>query len=144
MLLAEARESASNAHGWKACDSVKKDLLVLVLKISSPHICRLDAWTTLHSHPISYRQRHRAHCLKLTALPCPLLDWKSYINACPPLMPKCSGCTQLILKMIDCVWPCICILGRDECLELPFFAKSINLFIVIYWTGRLGLGFIVR
>lgn len=84
---------------------------------------------------------HIASSLGSIAVPT-LLDWKKHINACPPLMRQVFWVYSAYIKMIGIAFGLVSILGRDEMLGTSFLAKSINLFIVIYWTGRLGLGFI--
>jgi hypothetical protein len=84
---------------------------------------------------------HIASSLGSIAVPT-LLDWKKHIDAVPTLMRQVFWVYSAYIKMIGIAFGIVSILGRDELLASSFLAKSINLFIVIYWTGRLAVGFI--
>lgn len=84
---------------------------------------------------------HIASSLGSIAVPT-LLDWKKHINAVPPLMRQVFWVYSAYIKMIGIAFGLVSILGREELLSTSFLAQSINLFIVIYWAGRLSVGFI--
>lgn len=71
-----------------------------------------------------------------------LLDWNRHLEASPTLLRQVFRTYAAYTKMTIIAIGLLSITGGHELVGQSFLAKSINLFIVIYWVIRLGVGFL--
>lgn len=71
-----------------------------------------------------------------------LLDWNPHLETCPPLLRQVFRTYAAYTKLTIIALGLVSIFGAHELIGNSFLATSINLFSVIYWGGRLGVGFI--
>jgi hypothetical protein len=70
-----------------------------------------------------------------------LLDWKKPLDSAPPLLRQVFWTYSAYIKMVNIFFGVVAIFGAHELVGSSFLAKSLNIFIVVYWLGRLGVEF---
>lgn len=71
-----------------------------------------------------------------------LLDWKKHLDAAPTLLRQVFWTYSAYIKMVNIGFGVVSLLGSHELIGPSFLAKSLNIFIVLYWLGRLGVEFL--
>jgi hypothetical protein len=84
---------------------------------------------------------HIAVSLGSLAVPT-LLDWKRHLDIAPPLLRQVFWTYSAYTKLVIIAMGLVSILGANELVSASFLAKCINLFVVVYWVGRLGVEFL--
>jgi hypothetical protein len=70
-----------------------------------------------------------------------LLDWKKHLDAAPPLLRQVFWTYSAYIKAVNIAFGVVSIVGARELLGPSVLARSVNLFIVLYWLGRLAVEF---
>jgi hypothetical protein len=70
-----------------------------------------------------------------------LLDWKKHVDAGPPLFRQVYWTYSAYIKLVNIAFGVVSIIATHELIGPSLLAKCINLFIIIYWVGRMGLEF---
>jgi hypothetical protein len=71
-----------------------------------------------------------------------LLGWKKHLDIAPPLLRQVFWTYSAYIKLVTIAFGVVSIFGARELIGASFLAKSVNLFVIIYWVGRLGVEFI--
>jgi hypothetical protein len=70
-----------------------------------------------------------------------MLNWKPHLDAAPPLLRHVFWTYSAYIKLVCISIGLVSIIGAHELLGPSILAKSLNLFIVVFWVGRLGVEF---
>jgi hypothetical protein len=71
-----------------------------------------------------------------------LLEWKKHFQVLPTLLRQVFWTYSWYIKGVNTSFGIISILGAHELAGTSFLASCINIFIVIYWSGRIGVDFL--
>lgn len=70
-----------------------------------------------------------------------VLQWKQHLNALQPLLRQMFWTYAAYILVINFCFGIVSLAGANELLSGSFLAKSITLFISIYWLTRIGIQF---
>jgi hypothetical protein len=70
-----------------------------------------------------------------------MLNWKPHLDAMPPLLRQVFWTYSMYINAVNISFGIVSIIAAHELAGSLILAKSVNLFIVIYWLARLGVGF---
>ncbi len=70
-----------------------------------------------------------------------LLNWKKELNALQPLLRQMFWTYAAYILLINFCFGIVSVFGAVELLDKSFLAKSITLFIGIYWLARIFIQF---
>lgn len=83
---------------------------------------------------------HIALCLGSLYIP-QALQWKAHLTMLHPLLRQMFWTYAGYILVINLCFGIISVIGPDELLNHSFLAKSITVFIGIYWLARIGIQF---
>lgn len=83
---------------------------------------------------------HFALCLGSLMVP-KALQWKTHLSQLKPLLRQLFWTYAVYILVINFSFGLISILGTEELLNHSFLAKSITLFIALYWIARVFIQF---
>ena len=71
-----------------------------------------------------------------------MLEWKKHFQTLPPILRQVFWTYSWYIKGVNTSFGIISIIGAHELAGTSFLASCINFFIVIYWSGRIGVDFL--
>jgi hypothetical protein len=71
-----------------------------------------------------------------------MLDWKTHLQSLPPILRQVFWTYSWYIKGVNTSFGIIALIGAHELAGTSFLAGCINFFIVIYWSGRIGVDFL--
>jgi hypothetical protein len=71
-----------------------------------------------------------------------LLEWKKHFAGLPPLLRQVFWTYSWYIKGVNTSFGIVSLIGARELAGTSFLASCINIFIVIYWSGRIGVDFL--
>jgi hypothetical protein len=83
---------------------------------------------------------HIALCLGSILIP-KVLQWNRHLENLQPLLRQMFWTYAAYILVINFCFGVVSLLGTDELLSRSFLAKSITIFISIYWLTRIGIQF---
>lgn len=83
---------------------------------------------------------HFALCIGSLFIP-KVLQWQKHLENLQPLLRQMFWTYAAYILVINCSFGIISVFGGRELLDHSFLAKSITLFIGIYWLSRIGIQF---
>lgn len=83
---------------------------------------------------------HFALCLGSTAIP-RMLNWKKELAVVNPLIRQMFWTYAVYILVINFSFGIVSVFGTGELLNHSFLAKSLTLFIGLYWLGRILIQF---
>ena len=83
---------------------------------------------------------HIALCIGSLYIP-KALQWQKHLKNLQPFLRQMFWTYAAYILVINCCFGLVSIFGSYELLDHSFLAKSITLFIGIYWLTRIGIQF---